>query len=491
MASDKSTLRPLRTFRLVCQKEEIPQVEALLMEQGYRFDPEPFSPWVRRLVEEPKPLGASLAAFFGLIYIQDRSSMLPPLALAPQEGDAVLDMCASPGSKTGFLAQMVGPEGFVLGNEPSRNRLATLRQNLFNLNLIQAATCSYSGEQLALPSGMWDLIQLDPPCSGWGTVERNPKVLDLWQGDKIKPLIALQRQLLREAMRLLKAGGKVVFSTCTTNVEENEGQVRFAVDELGFELVPLEPVAGFSFAKPMLEGCEGVWRVDPQGEQLAQDTQDGGSCEDTGEHNGQGFFVAALRKPNTAQDCTPQVDSEEFCPETHAEERRARVNAHKKHYPDSFMPMQAAPVHPRDLDQAGVDATLLPSGQVSVFGESARFLPAKALELLPAGFKWQGCALGKAAQRGDIRVFPRLRCLMPLADDAHTTGALAVNVDDINEITRLLTGQSLTIDINTDIQNKKVMNKYKEACLYWRGLRLCRLRLKGNGNTVRAMWSER
>lgn len=488
MASDKKNLRPLRTFRLVCQKEEIPQVEALLMEQGYRFEPEPFSPWVRRLVEEPKPLGASLAAFFGLIYIQDRSSMLPPLALAPQEGDAVLDMCASPGSKTGFLAQMVGQDGFVLGNEPSRNRLATLRQNLFNLNLVQAATCSYSGEQLALPSGMWDLIQLDPPCSGWGTVERNPKVLDLWQGEKIKPLIVLQRQLLREAMRLLKAGGKVVFSTCTTNIDENEGQIRFAVDELGFELVPLEPVAGFTFAKPMLEGCEGVWRVDPQAEQMEQDSSSPSSDADQG---GQGFFVAALRKPltanTTATKSTSSNDTESFCPEAHAEERRARVNAHKRHYPDAFTPMQAAPVHSKSLEQGGVEASLLPSGQVSIFGDSARFLPTKALELLPAGFKWQGCALGKATQRGDIRVFPRLRRLMPQADDAQNTGALAVDVDDINEITRLLTGQSLQIEPSLNDVQKKSVDRYKEACLYWRGLRLCRLRIKGN----RAMWSER
>ena len=111
-----------RSFRLVCPAHRIPRVEALLRAQGYAFEPEPFSPWCRRLCVEPRPLGASLAAFFGYIYIQDRSSMLPPLALAPSTGAAVLDMCASPGSKTGFLAQLVGTEGFVLGNEPSSAR---------------------------------------------------------------------------------------------------------------------------------------------------------------------------------------------------------------------------------------------------------------------------------------------------------------------------------------------------------------------------------
>ena len=64
-----------RSFRLVCPPEAIPKVEALLRAQGYDFEPEPFSPWCRRLVDEPRPLGGSLAAFFGYIYIQDRSSM--------------------------------------------------------------------------------------------------------------------------------------------------------------------------------------------------------------------------------------------------------------------------------------------------------------------------------------------------------------------------------------------------------------------------------
>ena len=104
-----------RSFRLLCSPEEMPRVEALLQAQGYRFEPEPFSPFCRRLLDEPRPLGASLAAFFGYIYIQDRSSMLPPLALDPAAGGSVLDICASPGSKTGFLAQAGGQKRFRAG----------------------------------------------------------------------------------------------------------------------------------------------------------------------------------------------------------------------------------------------------------------------------------------------------------------------------------------------------------------------------------------
>ena len=147
--TDTPSLR--RSFRLVCNPGQIPSVEALLSAQGFVFEPEPFSPLARRLLQEPFPLGRSLAAFWGYVYIQDRSSMLPPLALAPGEGARVLDMCASPGSKTGLLAQLVGREGLVLGNEPARPRLANLRRNLAALNLLQAVTCSWPGESLPLP----------------------------------------------------------------------------------------------------------------------------------------------------------------------------------------------------------------------------------------------------------------------------------------------------------------------------------------------------
>ena len=81
-----------RAFRLVCSPSEETSVEALLRAQGYEFEPDPFFPSARRLLAGPRPLGSRLAAFFGLIYIQDRSSMLPPAALRPPHGAAVLDM---------------------------------------------------------------------------------------------------------------------------------------------------------------------------------------------------------------------------------------------------------------------------------------------------------------------------------------------------------------------------------------------------------------
>ncbi len=394
----------LRSFRLVCEPAHIPLVEALLQAENFTFSAEEFSPFCRILTHEPRPLGSSLAAFFGLIYIQDRSSMLPPLALLehlpPRENAAVvLDMCASPGSKTGFLAQLVGKNGFVLGNEPSKARLATLRANMHNLNVLQVGTCSYAGEKLPMLPNTWDFIQLDPPCSGWGTVEKNPQVLKLWQGEKVKPLIALQQKLLRKAWELLRPGGCVVYSTCTTNVAENEDQAHFATKELGFELIDLPPFPGFVWQ----EAC-----ATTSGAKLAANTL----RVDGKLSNAQGFYIAKLRKPLSA--CT-------------------HTEAHSELFTCGHQLPSSMLINPC------TDKDLLPTGKIALFGETARFIPQAALDILPADLQWQASALGKVTGQ-NISLHQRCRCLMPT--ESHTVENTALILENIEDIRALLQGQS-------------------------------------------------
>jgi len=431
----------LRAFRLVCTPEQVPTVEAMLRAQGYVFEPDPFFAPARRLTVEPRPLGSSLAAFFGLIYIQDRASMLPPLALEPAPGAVVLDMCASPGSKTGQLAYMVGPQGLVLGNEPSPSRLATLRRNLHTMNLTWAVTCCRSGEALSLPDASMDHILLDPPCSGWGTVERHPKVRDIWKEDKVQPLIRLQRALLAEACRLLAPGGVLVYSTCTTNVEENEAQVCHAVEELGLIPEALPALPGFTLDSPLsLPGgktVDGVWRLSPR----------------TGES--QGFFVARLRKPGLPL-ASVASGSEGDC-------------------------LRFTAVPESRLAEQGIEPAHLP-GPVGMFGDSLHVIPRLALQRLPGSLRWQGMYAGKAGRGGEIRLSPRLRLPAP----AHCSLSVVdlEGRDGLTLIESLLAGRSAEWQ---DFPDKAQKGEGRDVFLRWQGLLLGRVRRKGR----RLIWSER
>ncbi len=429
----------LRSFRLVCPAAHIPLVEALLRAEGYAFENEAFSSWCRILTEEPRPLGSSLAAFFGLIYIQDRSSMLPPLALFPQDaswqtmpaqerhgnGPAVLDMCASPGSKTGFLGQLVGNHGFVLGNEPSKARLATLRANMQSLSSLHIGTCSYTGESLPLLAESWDFIQLDPPCSGWGTVEKNPQVLDLWQGDKVKPLIGIQRLLLQKAWELLRPGGVVVYSTCTTNVQENEEQVRFAVEELGFEVLPLPPFEGFVWEEPL--ACDG------NDKQLAAHTL----RVDGQRSHAQGFYIAKFRKPlSSSSGTTPSCGTGSMKYEGAQHDVSAKIMANEDAHTAPLFTVEHA-LSPSLLEGPCTDMSLLPAGQLALFGDTVRFVPKAVMQCLPQHMQWQAAPVGKLV--GDsIRQHPRCRWLMP-----YVAPEEALVLENSAHIRALLQGQSL------------------------------------------------
>lgn len=368
-------------------------------------------------MEEPKPLGSSLAALFGYIYIQDRSSMLPPLALNPPAGAAVLDMCASPGSKSGFLAQLVGKNGFVLANEPNPQRLGTLRANMHAANFLQVGTCSFAGEKIPLREGSLEYILLDPPCSGWGTVEKNPHAIKIWQGSKLRVLQNLQRRLLDRAAFLLAPGGCLLYSTCTTNPAENEAQTRYVEEKHGLERVALQPFAGFCFdEQAAAEGCLLVRGRDSRA---------------------QGFYLSLLRKPGTS--CISEASVYD-------------IPGDSEIFAANF-----SPVWNREL---------LAPGTVSVFGDKLRFLPGASTKIVPLGFGWQGALLGTINKKG-ATISPRLHALMRTeVDETHIFTKIVV--EDVAQIRALLEGRDSGI----------IVPGSGQAALWWRRLPLAVVSIK-------------
>lgn len=164
----------------------------------------------------------------GYYYIQGASSMVPSLILGPQPGDEVLDLCAAPGSKTTHIAQMMQNKGFLAANEGSFVRVRALVINIQRSGATNIVVTCRDGVGYEKFSERFNKVMLDAPCSDIGTARKNPRVLGMWNMGRVKRLSSLQKKLLLSAYRCLKDGGTLVYSTCTTPLEENE----FVVEHL-------------------------------------------------------------------------------------------------------------------------------------------------------------------------------------------------------------------------------------------------------------------
>lgn len=175
----------------------------------------------------------------GAIYLQSLSSMLPPIVLAPKQGTDILDMAAAPGGKTTQIAALVNNKASITACELNNIRAQRLKYNIEK----QGATCVYVMQQDSRKIDdffSFDQILLDAPCSGSGTLNINDENLSKIFTEKlIQKSVKSQSELLKKALKILKPGKEMVYSTCSILQEENENIINTLNKNL-YEIIPIE-----------------------------------------------------------------------------------------------------------------------------------------------------------------------------------------------------------------------------------------------------------
>jgi len=234
--------------------------------------------------------GNTVEGFLGLLYGQDPSSMIPPLVmdLHPDESLKILDMCASPGSKTSMIAELVKNRGVVVANELKPSRIKPLVNNLRKLGVLNTVVINRNGIYLPRIFGKetFDRVLVDAPCSGEGLIRYNWNVLKGWNIAKVRHYSRIQKQLLMAGVSLLKPDGVLVYSTCTFAPEENEEVIDYVISKREDVIIEEITLDGLRFHRGIEE-----WNGRVYSDELRKTVRVFPHDNDS-----EGFFIAKLRK---------------------------------------------------------------------------------------------------------------------------------------------------------------------------------------------------
>ena len=238
----ESLLRPapldLRVNALADKRED---VRKELARAGIQAQPTPYSPWGLRLAD--KPALTRLEVFTrGAIEVQDEGSQLLAALLDAHRGEMVVDFCAGAGGKTLAIGACMRSTGRLYAFDTSAHRLDALKPRLARSglsNVHPAAIAHERDDRIKRLAGKIDRVLVDAPCSGLGTVRRNPDLKWRQSPEAVQEMAAKQLAILRSAARLLKPGGRLVYATCSLLREENEAVAQaFGEQEPCFEVLP-------------------------------------------------------------------------------------------------------------------------------------------------------------------------------------------------------------------------------------------------------------
>lgn len=184
--------------------------------------------------------------YAGLYYLQEPSAMAPAALLPVEPGDRVLDLCAAPGGKSTELGAKLKGQGILVSNDISNSRARSLLKNLELFGIPNICVTSEEPEKLADTFGtFFDKILVDAPCSGEGMFRKDPDLVKSWMKHGPEYYAPIQRKILKQAVRMLKPGGLILYSTCTFAEMEDEDTIGWLLKEAPeMELAPLTPWEG-------------------------------------------------------------------------------------------------------------------------------------------------------------------------------------------------------------------------------------------------------
>lgn len=306
-------------------------------------------------------VGALAAHHAGMFYMQDPGAISTVVAAAPKSGTTVLDMCAAPGGKSTQLAAAIAPDGVLVANEYVPARAKILQGNIERLGCRAAVVTNLSTDQLADFYGTYfDLVVADVPCSGEGMLRKYEVAGEEWSEENITLCAARGREILQNAARCVKPGGRLLYSTCTFAPEENEIQIdRFLSEDPDFSLLPVTPeIANITANGVNFDGL----------------SHDMSACRRFYPHisPGEGQFVALLQKSANAPHVPAHADAGVALSKKDAQTVRDFLAQTLKAIPD-FRLVQLRedvylapdiPLPPRGVFAAGVCAGTLQKGRL-------------------------------------------------------------------------------------------------------------------------------
>ncbi|WP_159560004.1 RsmF rRNA methyltransferase first C-terminal domain-containing protein [Streptococcus halichoeri] len=194
-----------------------------------------------------KILGRSIDHVTGLVYSQEPAAQMVGQVAQPSPGMKVLDLAAAPGGKSTHLLAYLNNTGLLVSNDISKKRSQTLVENIERFGARNVIVTNESAQRLAnVFPDYFDMIVLDAPCSGEGMFRKDPAAMAYWHPNYPKECAELQKEILQDALKMLKPGGVLVYSTCTWSPEENEEVVQWLLDDYPLELEELPLLNGMT-----------------------------------------------------------------------------------------------------------------------------------------------------------------------------------------------------------------------------------------------------